>query len=255
VFTCLHVSSGIFDRIKLLRGLVARLTIFALHLSASHTLRSAELAPEYRRGQLATLWQLAITTGIVLVSILNIWLAEWSEGWRISYGGNIVFAVILVGMLGIMPESPRYLIGKGKNEQAREALAKVRFDDQLDWEMEEIDCEVKEELARGVATWPEIFVTDNQMKYRVLMGMGLQTIQQLSGINAIMVRLLLFSSVLHAIVIVHTSPTFAGHSSMPRRSLKGFLDPKVVSTVLWHSMSSISWPPSSRLPPSNASDV
>ena len=33
----------------------------------------AEVAPESRRGQLATLWQLAITTGIVLVSVLNIW--------------------------------------------------------------------------------------------------------------------------------------------------------------------------------------
>merc|ERR1712224_1094296 len=55
----------------------------------------AELAPEHRRGQLATLWQLAITTGIVFVSILNIWLAEWDEGWRVSYGGNILFSVIL----------------------------------------------------------------------------------------------------------------------------------------------------------------
>lgn len=33
----------------------------------------AECAPESHRGQLATLWQLAITSGIVLVSILNIW--------------------------------------------------------------------------------------------------------------------------------------------------------------------------------------
>lgn len=33
----------------------------------------AECAPESHRGQMATLWQLAITTGIVLVSILNIW--------------------------------------------------------------------------------------------------------------------------------------------------------------------------------------
>jgi MFS family permease len=141
----------------------------------------AELAPEHHRGQLATLWQLAITTGIVLVSILNIWLAEWDDGWRISYGGNIVFALILIGMLKIMPESPRYLVGKGKHDEAREALGKVRFEDQLDWEMENIDCEVKEEVTRGVATWPEVFSTDNSMRYRLLVGVGLQSIQQLSG--------------------------------------------------------------------------
>lgn len=71
----------------------------------------AELAPEHHRGRLATLWQLAIVTGIVLVSILNIWLKDWDDGWRISYGGNILFALILVGMLAIMPESPRFLVG------------------------------------------------------------------------------------------------------------------------------------------------
>jgi MFS family permease len=155
---------------------------------------SAELAPEHRRGQLATLWQLAITTGIVFVSILNIWLADWTDGWRISYGGNIVFALILIGMLKIMPESPRYLVAKGKREEAQAALAKVRYEDQLDWEIENIDCEVKEEMAQGVATWPEIFSDDNQMKYRVLMGMGLQTIQQLSGMFNVRVCCLCSSS-------------------------------------------------------------
>lgn len=142
---------------------------------------SAELAPEHHRGQLATLWQLAITTGIVFVSILNIWLADWTEGWRISYGGNIAFALVLLVMLKIMPESPRYLVAKGKRKEAQAALAIVRYDDQLDWEIENIDLEVKEEMAHGVASWPEIFSDDNRMKYRILMGMGLQTVQQLSG--------------------------------------------------------------------------
>jgi MFS family permease len=152
------------------------------------------LAPEHRRGQLATLWQLAITSGIVLVSILNIWLAEWADGWRISYGGNIVFALILIGMLKVMPESPRWLVAKGKHDEAREALSKVRFDDQLDWEVENIDCEVKEEVALGVASWPEIISNDNRMKYRLYMGIALQSIQQLSGINAIMVRVCAMSN-------------------------------------------------------------
>jgi sugar porter (SP) family MFS transporter len=146
----------------------------------------SELAPQHRRGQLSTLWQLAIVSGIVLVSILNIWLAEWDQGWRISYGGNIVFALILIGMLTIMPESPRYLVGKEKFDEAREALAMVRFDDQLDAEMKELDLEAKAEVARGVANWAELFSKDNSMRYRIMLGVSLQSIQQLSGINAIM---------------------------------------------------------------------
>jgi len=146
----------------------------------------AELAPEHCRGQLATLWQLAIVTGIVLVSILNIWLAEWDDGWRISYGGNIVFALILIGMLTVMPESPRFLVAKGKQAEARQAMLKVRFDDEIDSEMVELDKETKEEIEEGVATWREIFCKDNRMRYRLMLGIALQSIQQLSGINAIM---------------------------------------------------------------------
>lgn len=145
-----------------------------------------ELAPEHHRGQLATLWQLAITTGIVLVSILNFWLQDWDDGWRISYAGNIVFALILVGMLTIMPESPRYLVGKEKHMEARQAMAKIRFEEQLDSEMEELILEANAEVTLGVACWSEIFSNDNRMRFRVMLGVALQSIQQLSGINAIM---------------------------------------------------------------------
>ena len=44
----------------------------------------AELAPAHRRGQLATLWQVAINSGIVIASLLNIPLATVAWGWRIS---------------------------------------------------------------------------------------------------------------------------------------------------------------------------
>jgi len=147
----------------------------------------AELAPEHRRGQLATLWQLAIVTGIVLVSILNIWLAEWDEGWRISYGGNILFSVLLLCLLVIMPESPHYLVGKHRHDEAKAALLKVRFEDQIGWEMKQLEMEVTIAEERGEASWAEVFDNSNaRMGYRVFIGCSLQSIQQLSGINAIM---------------------------------------------------------------------
>lgn len=146
----------------------------------------AELAPEHRRGELATLWQLAIVSGIVLVSILNIWLKTWDDGWRISYGGNVVFALLLIGMLSFMPESPRWLVSKQREEEARKAMSTVRFDDQIQDEMDLLELEAKAEKEHGEAAWSEIFAIDNMMRYRVVMGMGLQMFQQLSGINAIM---------------------------------------------------------------------
>eukprot|EP00804_Cyclotella_cryptica_P007220 CCRYP_009747-RB/>CCRYP_009747-RB protein AED:0.12 eAED:0.12 QI:189/1/1/1/0.90/0.83/12/500/538 len=147
----------------------------------------AECAPESHRGQLATLWQLAITSGIVLVSILNIWLADWQEGWRISYGGNIVFSLALVGLLTIMPESPHFLVSNERFDDAREALGKTRFEDQIDWELDELKLEAKNAREEGVANWGEVFDdTNKKMRTRVRTGVLLQSFQQLSGINAIM---------------------------------------------------------------------
>ena len=83
----------------------------------------SECAPEHFRGELSTMWQLAVTVGIVVASIINIPLSTWEEGWRISYGGNIVFSVVLLLMMVfVMPESPRWLVARDK----REAAAQVR---------------------------------------------------------------------------------------------------------------------------------
>lgn len=146
----------------------------------------AELAPEHVRGQLSTLWQLAITIGILIASAANLGLQHWQEGWRLSYGGNIIFAIIFLGALCFMPESPRWLAGHGDDARAREAMSKIRFDDEIENEMKELKLECAEEAKLGVASWREVFATENKMRYRLVLGMLLQTFQQLSGINAIM---------------------------------------------------------------------
>lgn len=146
----------------------------------------AELAPENVRGMLATLWQLAITSGILIASAANLGLKHWDQGWRLSYGGNILFAILLMVALLFMPESPRWLIVQGQEDKARKAMSRIRYDDTIEDDLLEMKIECHEELGRGVSTWREVFVTENKMRYRLFLGMGLQTFQQLCGINAIM---------------------------------------------------------------------
>ena len=122
-----------------------------------------ELAPDHVRGQLGTLWQVVITMGVreyrgemplwrhthhahndtasthathlrlipivVLVASINIFLTDIFYGWRISLGGNVIFSVMLIVLLFFMPESPHFLVGKGRNDKARKALSRVRFED------------------------------------------------------------------------------------------------------------------------------
>jgi sugar porter (SP) family MFS transporter len=146
----------------------------------------AECSPEHMRGTLGTLWQVAVTTGILIASAANLGLSKWDEGWRLSYGGNIIFAFILLACLVVMPESPRWLAGHASDEDLTLALKKLRYDDEIETEKQKLHQEVEEEKSRGEAPWREVFSTSNTMRRRVFLGMSLQAFQQLCGINAIM---------------------------------------------------------------------
>jgi sugar porter (SP) family MFS transporter len=146
----------------------------------------AECAPEHMRGTLGTLWQVAVTAGILIASAANLGLKEWDEGWRFSYGGNIIFSIMFLACLSSMPESPRWLAAHASDEDLTLALKKLRYDDEIETEKQKLSQEVEEEKSRGEAPWREVFSTDNTMRRRVLLGMSLQAFQQLCGINAIM---------------------------------------------------------------------
>lgn len=69
---------------------------------------NAELAPKSLRGRLVSLNQLAITAGIMVSFITAVWTETFEAGWRVAFGLQCVFGVILsVGML-FLPETPRY---------------------------------------------------------------------------------------------------------------------------------------------------
>merc|ERR1711933_454786 len=102
-------------------------------------------------------------------------------------------SVALLALMTIMPESPHFLVSKHRRDDARAALATVRFDDQIESELEQLEMEVKMAEDRGEASWGEVFDNGNaKMRFRVFTGCALQTIQQLSGINRSCFTLLSF---------------------------------------------------------------
>jgi sugar porter (SP) family MFS transporter len=145
-----------------------------------------ECAPEHQRGMLSTLWQVAIVVGILIASTANLGLQNLEWGWRVSYGGNIIPAFILLGCLCFMPESPRWLVAHSTDAELTDALKKLRYDDEIDNEKAKLNQEVQEEKNRGEASWSEVFSSENNQFLRLILGMSLQAFQQLCGINAIM---------------------------------------------------------------------
>ncbi|XP_035200277.1 solute carrier family 2, facilitated glucose transporter member 5-like [Oxyura jamaicensis] len=145
-----------------------------------------EMAPKNLRGAIGVVPQLFITIGILIAQILGLnSILGNVEGWPVLLGLTGIPSVIQLLTLPFFPESPRYLlIQKGNEEQARQALQRLRGWDDVDDEIEEMrleDQSEKEEGQLSVLTLCTFRGLRWQLISIVVMMMG----QQLSGVNAV----------------------------------------------------------------------
>lgn len=141
----------------------------------------AETAPPERRGALVSYYQLAITAGI-LVSYLGALALENPQEWRWLFGAGLVPAAALLAGVLAMPESPRWLVLRGRASEAVAVLVRLRGDAAAgEREAEAIRSAVAEETGRaGVAA-----LLQPLLRPALVIGMGLFMLQQLSGINSV----------------------------------------------------------------------
>eukprot|EP01135_Chromosphaera_perkinsii_P012442 Nk52_evm53s2657 gene=Nk52_evmTU53s2657 len=145
---------------------------------------NSELAPSQLRGRLVTLQQLAITFGIMLAYFVTWGFDSVADGWRYCLGGQFVLGTILFFGMIWMPESPRWLVKKEKDEESRKVLKKIRATENIEVEYNQIKDAVDFEESVGEGSLGELFRSD--MWLRVYIGMTLQFFQQMTGMNAIM---------------------------------------------------------------------
>ena len=97
----------------------------------------SECAPKKSRGKIVTINNLSLTGGQFLSAFVCAILSGVDNGWRYMLGLAAVPAVIqFFGFIFLLPESPRYLIEKGRSVEARSVLAKIRSDEDIEEEME-----------------------------------------------------------------------------------------------------------------------
>jgi SP family sugar:H+ symporter-like MFS transporter len=96
----------------------------------------SEVAPANIRGRMTTAQQVMIITGLTAAFLVNYYLAAaagvstatfWGgiEAWRWMYLMQAVPAAVFLVALFFIPESPRYLVSKGRNEQALGVLSRL----------------------------------------------------------------------------------------------------------------------------------
>lgn len=149
----------------------------------------AELAPYEIRGSLAGRNELMIVVGqlaaFVINAIIGNTLGHLDGVWRIMFAICAIPAIVLFfGMLR-MPESPRWLVDRGRETEALAVLRSVRSEARADAELAELTANARAEQQRHASGWRAI-VRNRNLRKILLIGMGVGIAQQLTGINSIM---------------------------------------------------------------------
>lgn len=138
----------------------------------------SEISPARLRGALVSLNQLMITIGIVVSYAVDDLFAERPGGWRYMFLSGVLPAVVLgLGMLRL-PSSPRWLMGAGQEDKAREVLARLCPPEALEEELRAI----KANLSPG-GGWRDIRAP--WLRPALLIGVGIMLVQQATGINTV----------------------------------------------------------------------
>jgi len=74
--------------------------------------------------------ELAISGGILCGGLLNMAVEGWEDGWRLSYGIVVVFSLIMSVAMLYLPESPRWLMMKGREDEAIASLRVTRYEEE-----------------------------------------------------------------------------------------------------------------------------
>jgi sugar porter (SP) family MFS transporter len=153
---------------------------------------NAEVSPKEIRGRLVSLQQLSITAGIMVSFLVNLSCVHVDIGWRISLGLQCVFAIILILGMFVLPESPRWLVQQGLDNQAERVLERLRLSKDskevstsvVKDELRDIQGTVEAEQKMEPAKWLELVST--KMWKRTFVGFFIQLFQQFTGMNVIM---------------------------------------------------------------------
>jgi SP family galactose:H+ symporter-like MFS transporter len=140
----------------------------------------SEVAPPKARGWQVSLFQLAITVGILVAYVVDYAFAG-SGGWRWMLGLAAVPGLILgLGML-FLPESPRWLAKHGQQEKAIKILSRIRGGADVTAEMQEIQSTLS--TTSGGGNWSDLLRP--AVRPALVVGIGLAVFQQITGINTV----------------------------------------------------------------------
>ena len=156
---------------------------------------SAEIAPKRSRGALVSFTEIALNVGILVGYGVGFWLNDLSldVGWRIMLAVGMVPAMFIIVALFFMPESPRWLIAKGRDKDALTCLAKAMDRDEAEMIFSSVSSQKIEtasflDMVRIITPvfGPSHFPPERVsfFKRALVAGLGTAFLQQATGVEA-----------------------------------------------------------------------
>ncbi|WP_337174261.1 sugar porter family MFS transporter [Paludisphaera sp.] len=145
----------------------------------------AEIAPARYRGRLVAAVQFSIVLGILLAFLSNYVIAGLGLGendWRWMLGVQAAPSALFFVLAFLIPESPRWLVAKGRPDEARRVLLRIGADEAVDDEIADIQESLREADAsgEGEALFQRAYLRP------ILLAVAIAAFNQLSGINAVL---------------------------------------------------------------------
>ncbi|KAL5054930.1 hypothetical protein RYX36_035612 [Vicia faba] len=157
--------------------------------SMASPLYISEASPTRVRGALVSLNGFLITGGQFLSYLINLAFTNAPGTWRWMLGVAAVPALLQFALMIMLPESPRWLFRKGREEEAKTILRRIYPPEEAEAEIntlkESVELEIKEGESSDKLSIIKMLKTKT-VRRGLYAGMGLQIFQQFVGINTVM---------------------------------------------------------------------
>jgi len=148
-------------------------------VSVAAPLYISEISPPRHRGMFVSLYQLAVTLGILISFVVNYECAE-SANWRLMFLLGAVPAALQFICLFFLSETPSWLFKQGEEKEATSILQKLRYG--KNW-MNQIEAMKSAASPHRIGSWKVVF--SSKLRFVLLIGVVLSIFQQITGINTV----------------------------------------------------------------------
>ena len=137
------------------------------------------MAPAKHRGALVLLNGIMITAGETIAFLVDYALVP-THSWRLMFMTGLIPAILLFSGMIMLPATPRWTALKGRTQEARTILEKIRHNSEIETELNDILDNAKQTNSN----WSDLF--SPLLRPVLIIGLGLGILQQFVGINTIM---------------------------------------------------------------------